>query len=256
MVSNPRHTLVLILSFMAPWLIAGAVLGLVPAYQAYQYVWKDPRFCSSCHVHDYANTTWKKNVHGKFTTCQDCHHQPLMHYTVWSLNAVAQKPAFPKELKRLPNIPRDLCESCHTRHSSNAALTGPLSWSDLKDLPKVEDLFLHNVHMRMKTRNPLPSQVDVEILSALQSDPKNLKAMPTLITRLSEPRPVSCMDCHGGAANRGHDVSVADRSCLYCHANTHQTNFVRQLGCKNCHYQDFLTPLEAVMPIEKKPATR
>ncbi|HEX4925265.1 MAG TPA: NapC/NirT family cytochrome c, partial [Bdellovibrionales bacterium] len=68
------------LSVVLPAMVLGALAGAFPGYKAYEYVWTDARFCTSCHVHDYATVGWAQSIHGEKTTCHDCHHQPLRAY--------------------------------------------------------------------------------------------------------------------------------------------------------------------------------
>ncbi|OFZ22525.1 MAG: hypothetical protein A2X94_02680 [Bdellovibrionales bacterium GWB1_55_8] len=245
MVKNIWQRVWPLLVFVAPWLLVGALIGSVPGYKFYEYVWKDDRFCTSCHVHDYASIGWKDSIHGQLTTCHDCHHQPLVDYARESIVLITKQPKFPKDLHHTPYVPKDLCEACHVAEADRSTLTGPLVDLDVGKLPKVDGLFLHNVHLRKQTRVPLPSTVkhgEEEKFGIFEG---------AEITKLSEPRELQCADCHGGPANRAHDFSVADRSCVRCHATSHRTKLVQEFGCRNCHYQDFLTPLSELTPKKK-----
>ena len=246
-----------IIVFIAPWLLVGALVGSYPGYKLYQYVWNDAAFCTSCHVHDYASVGWKKSIHGQLTTCHDCHHQPLVDYARETILLVTKQPKFPKDLHHTPHVAADLCEACHmTEPEQTSSLAGPLSSqkAELKRLPKVDQLYLHALHLRMETRMPLPKMFPLgqeKNFGTFEPQKDESGAEGHREAKTSTKRNVTCMDCHGGPANRAHDFSVADRSCVRCHASTHRTELVKNFGCRNCHYQDFLTPISATMEQSK-----
>ena len=212
------------LVLLGPYFLFGALVGSVPGAMLYSYIWRDSRFCASCHVHDYASVGWKSSIHGELTTCNDCHHQSLLDYARESIVLVTRQPKLPADLHRLPQVSAEICGTCHlSKSTQHFGVAGPLSRKDLSKLPKVDQLYLHQVHLQTETRLPL----------------ENSSASAQ---RTSSKRNVLCMDCHGGPANRAHDFSVADRSCVRCHTHTHRTELLRKFGCRNCHYQDFLTP--------------
>ncbi|OFZ54474.1 MAG: hypothetical protein A2428_15870 [Bdellovibrionales bacterium RIFOXYC1_FULL_54_43] len=228
----------------APWLLLGALIGSIPGYKLYEYVWKNDKFCTSCHVHDYASIGWKSSIHGELTTCHDCHHQALIDYAREGLALISGNPKFPRDLHHTPYVPRHICEACHLTDADRSSLTGPLSSDEVDKLPKVDRLYLHNIHLNKQTRVPLVSTIPLGQMNEEMKTFGVFDGEPA--PKLRERRQIICTDCHGGPANRAHDISVADRSCVRCHANTHRTQFVQQYGCRNCHYQDFLTPLGAM----------
>lgn len=147
---------------LGPSITLGMIVGLWPGYRTYEYVWKDDRFCLSCHVHDYATVSWKNSVHGKLTTCHDCHHQPLHQYFYEAYVMVTKRPKFPKDLHHTPYVPRDLCVACHVNHADQSTVTGPLSPKMVEKLPKVDHLWLHQVHLSKKVKLSLPSTFSIE----------------------------------------------------------------------------------------------
>ena len=235
-----NKTLILkLIGFMLPMIIFGAFLGALPGYKTYEYVWKDAGFCLSCHVHDYANHSWEDSSHGKMTTCHDCHHQPLHKYIEEAYIQITKQPKFPKDLHHTPNVPKELCQTCHvsTVHDKST-LTGPLAKEDLSHLPKVDQMYLHKVHLSSKTN-----------LSLLKSHSLNEKERmgqfvePKIIK--GEERMISCSDCHGGPSNRAHNFTAVDVSCVRCHDKVHNSQIGKQYGCRNCHFQEFLLPTDS-----------
>jgi cytochrome c nitrite reductase small subunit len=54
-----------------------AVLGIVLGIRYYNYIQKDPEFCSSCHLMKEAYTVWKLSGHNSIV-CQTCHKLGLI----------------------------------------------------------------------------------------------------------------------------------------------------------------------------------
>lgn len=225
----------------------GALIGAYPGYQFYSYAWKDANFCISCHVHDYASIGWQESSHGLRTTCHDCHHQPLRAYMRETYVMLTKNPKFPKDLAHLPHIPRKLCESCHVSDPEDTStITGPLSKEEVKKIPKVDQMYLHRVHMNAKT--------DLEPFSKYPLSEAEKMGDPhfELPKTKGKERPISCMDCHGGPVNRAHQFTALSISCKRCHSLTEPENGhpsehhkrVKEIGCRQCHFQDFLVPAD------------
>src|SRR3989338_8296435 len=114
------------LALISPALVIGLFIGMYPGYKAYEYMWKDPRFCMTCHQHDYASESWQSSINGRVTTCHDCHHQPLHQYAQEIYILLTQKDIYPKSMKHLPHITRGLCESCHvSQPHDTSSIAGP-----------------------------------------------------------------------------------------------------------------------------------
>ena len=226
-----------LLLLMLPTIPLGILLGSYPGYKTYEYVWKDERFCTACHVHDYASLGWEDSSHKEYTTCHDCHHQPLHKYIEEAYLYVTKDVQFPRDLKHTPHVPKELCKSCHvSTYHDKSTLTGPLEKKDLKDLPMVDRTRLHNVHLNAKVKLTLIGSYKFS-----EDERVHLKfKMPT-----AEPGPerqIECSDCHGGPANRAHTLDVVDVSCVRCHQNQHEDEFAKVYGCKTCHFQEFVMP--------------
>jgi len=225
-----------IVIFMLPAILVGFLIGTYPGYKAYEYVWTNPTFCTSCHVHDYANQSWEESSHGVLTTCHDCHHQSLRMLALEPIIFMAKQPKFPKDLKHIPHVPNDLCEACHvSAPRDTSTISGPLSIKDVKKLPKVDKTRLHQVHLNATTRLSINS--DHELADKNGSHGQNdLSAQ-----HKTGVRGIVCADCHGGVSNRAHNFQAVGSACIRCHSAIHNSSkVVKDGGCRGCHFQEFL----------------
>lgn len=225
------------LAFTLPTFSVGTLVGVYGGYHVSEVVWTDAKFCVSCHVHDYANFGWQRSIHGEKTTCHDCHHQPLRAYVKEMYIMLTKRPQFPEDLHHTPYIKKDLCAACHVSDAADrSSITGPMKFEGISKIPKVDKSELHRIHLAAKT--------DLTLLNSHELSDKERNAEP--ITHLpiekGEEREVTCADCHGGPANRGHNFSAVDASCVRCHSEPHKTPVGEVFGCRNCHFQGFLIP--------------
>lgn len=226
--------------FLVPALFIGMIVGAYPGYKLYHYVWYDAQFCTTCHVHDYINVAWSQSVHGQKTTCHDCHHQRLRDYIKEAVIMATHKPTFPQDLHHTPYVQKSLCAACHVSDAADrSTITGPMALQDVKLIPKVDLSKLHKVHSEKMTDLALPNY------HPLEDNERNLDGLhpsQNLDVTKGEKRAITCIDCHGGPANRGHHFSAVDHSCLRCHEKAHNTAVGKEYGCRSCHFQDFLIP--------------
>ncbi len=222
-------------------MMMGLIIGSYPGYKVYEYMWKDEKFCMTCHQHDYASYSWRSSIHGRLTTCHDCHHQPLHQYAQEMFVLLTQADIYPRTMKHLPFVNRDLCESCHVTHPHDtSSISGPLEGKSLKDVPKIEKTRLHALHLGKKTKEPLPKafnllKEDVEQFGKFGGK-SQMEVHP------GKERSLVCVDCHGGIPNRAHNFSATDASCINCHEKIakHPTQLQKTFGCRNCHFIEFL----------------
>ena len=230
-----------LLILIIPARVIGLLIGTYPGYTAYEYMWKDPRFCMSCHQHDYASHSWKSSIHGRVTTCHDCHHQPLRQYAEEIYVLLTQKDIYPKSMKHLPHITKDLCESCHiSKPSHTSSISGPFEGENLESIPKIEKTRLHALHLSKQTETPLPRAF--HLLEEKVSEYGKFKQTENSSDRSLMKRPIACVDCHGGISNRAHNFSATDASCIECHQKVaaHPTKLQKTFGCRSCHFTEFL----------------
>jgi len=211
--------------------LLGAIPGGVLGFKAYRFSWVDPRFCFFCHIHDYANIAWKKSGHGEVTTCHDCHHIPLLHYTYIGAKTFINRPTYPEDLEQPPDIPNDLCIQCHVRGAiKRENWTNPLQYDRLKKIPAVDVTAGHRWHMGALTDKPT-----VEVL-------KNQSAKATVERGFNPKGIINCRYCHGSKANRPHNYRATDANCRSCHADSHLSDQLRFAGtdCLLCHINAFV----------------
>jgi len=233
-----------VIIFLLPSVTLGALLGLYPGYQTYRYAWYDARFCTSCHVHDYASVGWKNSVHGQATTCHDCHHQRLRDYIRETVVMLTKRPHFPEDLHHTPYVKKELCSACHVSNAADhSTITGPMDLDDVLQIPKVDTSYLHKVHLAKTTDltllNTHSNKENERILEKLNPDKE-------FSIQKGEARLITCADCHGGPANRGHNFSAVDATCVRCHQDSHSTQFNKEYGCRTCHFQQFIIPFQNI----------
>jgi hypothetical protein len=227
---------------LSPGLWIGIVFGFYPGFRIYEYTWKSAEFCTQCHVHDYVNVAWKKGIHGDFTTCHDCHHQPLRAYIKEMYIMATNPPIFPKDLHHTPHVSNQICNSCHLSvDADRSTITGPMLKKDIDKIPKVDLSFQHHLHLSKKTN--LKSFKSHKLSDQERSmTPQPIRYLPQ---NQGEERMIECADCHGGPSNRGHNFQATDQSCVRCHQDVHKSEMSQKFGCRSCHYQDFLTPIKS-----------
>ncbi|MEW6441541.1 MAG: hypothetical protein AB1640_11465 [bacterium] len=210
---------------------AAAIPGAILGYRGYRFAWTDPRFCFSCHMHDYAVVAWKKSAHGDVTTCHDCHHMALFHYTYIGARTFINPPKFPEELETPPSIPNNLCMQCHVRGTVRRDnWTLPFQFDRLKKIPTIDSTAGHRWHMGAATDKPTP-----EVL-------KDESAKGTAAGGFRPRGAVNCWHCHGSRYNRAHSYRATDTNCRSCHAESHLSEQLRFAGtdCLTCHINAFV----------------
>jgi hypothetical protein len=222
-------TTVLVLSSAA--FLAAAVPGGILGYKAYRFAWTDPRFCFVCHMHDYAVVAWKESVHGEVTTCHDCHHMALLHYTYIGARTFINPPKYPEDLKHPPSIPDDLCMKCHVRGIANRdSWTLPFQYDRLKKIPTMDVTAGHRWHTSAKTDKPTAEALldeTAKIAVGTGFDPKGV---------------INCWHCHGSEHNRAHNYRATDVNCRSCHAESHVSKQIKFVStdCLLCHINAFV----------------
>ena len=219
-------------------LMAGLGAGLVPEQRVFNYLWRDPTFCGSCHAHDYANEAYDHSVHAGLTTCHDCHLVPIRHYprNLWMM--VFDRPQGPEDITR-PEIPTVVCTRCHSAEADDEPLTGPMPQELRERIVKVDDSPLHRVHLSSKTRTPTAAHGgrQGEAGSDVGIDASNLN-----IDRMSwDAGLISCTDCHGSDANRAHQFTATREACVACHQDTQlHGGSMASADCRQCHLSAFV----------------
>lgn len=221
-------------------LLAGAAVGTVPERHIFDYLWRDPTFCGSCHVHDYANEAYDRSIHAGLTTCHDCHLVPIRHYprNLWMM--VFDRPQGPEDIHR-PEIPTVVCTRCHSKEADHEELTGPMPEELRARIVKVDDSPLHRLHLASDRRSPT-----VEHGGDPDADPKGrAPSGPELGLNIPQTSwdkgAIGCTDCHGSDANRAHQFTATREACVACHTNTQlHGGSMAAADCRQCHLSGFV----------------
>lgn len=219
-------------------LLCGSIAGIPAGGRMYDYMWRDPRFCDDCHVHDYANEAWARSVHSRLTTCHDCHRVPIRHYPENLYLAIFDRPQVPEDIPR-PEVEMVICEQCHSAAGAQAALTGPMP-NELRALVVgVDDSPLHTLHLHADGRVPAlyaggGAEAHGGTAGAAAVDGSGSREEAAADT-------IVCLDCHGGERLEVHRFTATSEACESCHEGIRPADESgRSLSCLDCHAQGFL----------------
>ncbi len=217
--------------------VGGIALGFPFADNAYDRVWVDPHFCSSCHIHDYADEAYFRSQHAGVTTCHDCHQVPLIHYPGNVYGVLFKDYSDPENAIKRPHVKNVLCANCHVE-GYESHLTGPMTDEMRARVVKINDSPLHKVHMLAEVRVPPPAKggphgADPEaVTAAAQQEWAEHGAEETTA--------IACMDCHGSPYNRAHQFLPTRAACLQCHTSIDKSGGrLSTLKCQECHFAGF-----------------
>lgn len=208
-------------------LVAGLAMGMPAQRAAYDYTWRDARFCDDCHVHDYANEAYDRSVHAGVTTCHDCHRVPIRHYprNLWLM--VTNPPQSADDIHP-PDVESVVCGQCHLAAEEHEPLTGPMPDSVRERVVKVDDTPLHKLHLEAKARTPGRAQGGSEAPDGGDSAHPGRDG-------------ITCMDCHGADNNRAHRFAATTENCVACHEDLSRgTHTMSRLDCTGCHFEGFV----------------
>lgn len=222
LIANPISLAVVVTS-----LLGGSAAGVPAADGMYTYLWKDPRFCNDCHIHDYANEAFDRSVHSTLTTCHDCHRVPIRHYP-WNLYlTIFNRPENAEEVTN-PHLTVSICEQCHSSTGGDEPLTGPMSAEIRAQVVHIDKSEMHRRHLDAKERTPTVYQGG--------ETPQGEGA-------------IVCTDCHGGENLNVHQFPATAERCEVCHATMHpEDEQGAGLSCLDCHGPGFLGGHEPAAP--------
>lgn len=225
--ANPASLAVVTLA-----LIVGSAAGAPVSDKAYDYMWRDAQFCDDCHVHDYANQAWAKSVHGKLTTCHDCHRVPIRHYPKNLYVAVFRRPQVPEDIPK-PEVGVVICEQCHSSKGAEEPLTGPMPESIRTQVVHIDDSPLHRLHLDAKTRTPNRYQGGKD--EAPSAEPAH-GGHGAIVGE----GPITCLSCHGGENATAHQFPATTEVCEKCHEGIRPADESGDgLSCLDCHARGF-----------------
>jgi hypothetical protein len=216
---SPREK-VIIVSLM----LMISVLGIVLAVRYYNFIQKDPEFCSSYHLMEEAYTAWKLSGHRNLV-CQGCHHLGMMEQ-----NGLLIRFVFTTDRKtREPHgneTPWKTCMKCHWDNAAQGSLTVNKSTGHARHV-FMEKLDCKNCHSR-KVHSFRP---DTSACLRCHKD-WNIHGV--------ELEEISCLRCHAFSPKKK-EVFNPDRDwCLSCHRKLSKTAFpdrapMARLKCYECH---------------------
>lgn len=226
--STPSRVTVIVCAFCVGFAASAPVSD-----GAYNYMWANPTFCGTCHIHDYADAAFFRSAHAGVTTCHDCHRVPLMHYPPQAYNTIRYGALTQWEMPK-PNVPSVLCETCHT-DDEHEAMTGPMSNEMRAQVVKIDQSPLHRIHLDAKRRNPGPAKGGPH---------EGAPGAPTVaddVLRKGETSLITCMDCHGSQNNRAHHFLPSRANCIQCHSDADKAGGrLKTLQCQECHFDGFV----------------
>lgn len=216
---SPRDK-VIIVSLM----LVISVLGIVLAVRYYNYIQKNPEFCSSCHLMEEAYTAWKLSGHSTMV-CQDCHQLGMIEQ-----NRLLVKFVFTTG-RRTPEphgieTPWKTCTKCHWDEAAQGSLSVNKQTGHARHVftEKVQCMECHirTVHNFRPDRNScLRCHKDWKVHGMGMQD-------------------VPCMTCHPFSPKKTGEF-IPDRArCLSCHRNRTSGGFpervpMSRMNCYECH---------------------
>lgn len=221
-------------------LTLGAGAGVAPEQHIFNYLWRDPTFCGSCHVHDYANEAYDRSIHAGVTTCHDCHLVPIRHYprNLWLM--VFDRPEGPEDIPR-PEIPAVVCTRCHSKEADHEPLTGPMPEELRARIAKVDDSPLHRAHLSSETRVPSLAHGGDPSADTTERAPSGPELGLHIPQTSWDKGAIGCTDCHGSDANRAHQFTATRDDCVACHKNTAlHGGSMASADCRQCHLSGFV----------------
>jgi hypothetical protein len=167
------------------FLLVASLAFMVVSFQMYLFINYDPRFCLiGCHP---ATETmqepyylWEESVHGKYTTCHDCHHASVTDNMLLVFKTLLHRPI---EIEKHAHISDEKCLECHA--------TGVF---------------------REKEFNPLISPSVVRLNSSIvpQRSASSIAGHGVHVTR----EKIHCIECHARAVHR---FLPEEEICDKCH---------------------------------------
>lgn len=216
---SPKEKMVLI-----SLLLVISVLGIVVSIRYYNYIQKNPEFCSSCHFMGEAYTAWKLSGHN-IIMCQECHQLGLLDQ-----NRLLLKFVFTTGKKVIePHgavTPWKTCMKCHWDNAAQGTLSVNRSMG-------------HAGHIFMEKL----SCVDCHSRSVHSFKPDDHAC-----SRCHEGKEIhgvgkdktTCLMCHPFSPKKQGNPILSHEMCLTCHRKSKKLVFagnapMSRLNCYECH---------------------
>ncbi len=191
-------------------------LGLLVLLTAYDTLGYTPEDCIRCHkegspesILHISREGYEASIHGRETTCQDCHTGVIDkdHETIKGSGAVDCGQCHHQENRhgfQSKNERRPRCYSCHTTHAIFE-----------KD-NELSSVHAKNLKKTCKTCHPAEcgNRDYMSWLPSLQISSHNKQDFGQAFDT------DNCLGCHQGRAAHGEDEPLNDRDCYKCHLST------------------------------------
>lgn len=199
-------------------------IGIVLGVRYYEYVQKDPEFCSSCHLMEEAYTSWKLSGHRNIV-CQDCHKLGMIEQNrllvkfVLTTNRKTREP-------HGNETPWKVCTTCHWDEAAQGSLMVNKSTGHARHV-FMERLACRDCHSRKVHVFRPTGDACIRCHKGWEIHGAGMEK-------------VSCLRCHAFTSKK-QEAFIPDRDyCLSCHRKNSKTSFpdrvpMARLNCYECH---------------------
>ena len=252
------------------WIVALAILavvgvvalasGSVVGYVAFDYIWNNPKFCTTCHSPmQESYDLWAVSEHAD-VNCHACHllsPEEGINYGIHLVRGLPDKVP-PRPMDKII-VPSSDCMECHWEGEKEPE---PMKLADMKDMDLTEMV----IHSGEKVREilfktgPDGENVAGSRFHAIhyfngQNDCSVCHGKKELHVFSADP--ADCLECHQDKQEKAHAAKSVELACLNCHTDrTADLNPDRE-KCLSCHSddetirQDLLTA--ATIDVKKAP---
>ncbi len=209
MISYKSAIIALVLTVLA--------IGVVTGWKYFQYMEKDPSFCTMCHVSSEGYSSWEKSSHYN-VICQRCHKMSIIEGNKLLLGFYVEGD---REIQQDHGrkAPWEQCISCHNREAAQGSITFRSSFGHARHV------FMMNIDCSKCHGGELH---DLQVVSAncraCHSD-KLVHGMGTMGT--------VCLNCHNFSAKERNFIS--SERCFNCHEDIPKKGVMSALACHDCH---------------------
>jgi cytochrome c nitrite reductase small subunit len=199
----------------------------VLAVRYYEYIQKNPEFCSSCHLMEEAYTSWKLSGHRNIV-CQDCHKLGMIEQNRLLIKFVLTTDRKTRE-PHGNETPWKVCTTCHWDEAAQGSLMVNKSTGHARHVFR-ETLACKGCHSR-KVHAFRPDR------GACLRCHQGWEIHGAGGAGMEE---ISCLRCHAFSSKK-QEAFIPDRNhCLSCHRKSLKSSFpdrvpMARLNCYECH---------------------
>lgn len=194
-----------------------AVIGAVVGNKYYTYTQEQPAFCSSCHLMQEAEKSWRRSKH-KLIVCQVCHTMSLLEQNKLLIAFVVNAGGKIQQKHGTSNAWL-VCKNCHMQDVAQGSITLRNSYGHAKHV------FMQEIGCeRCHTGDMHGFNVTKEKCVSCHKD-KLIHGMGM--------RGLECLNCHSYAEST--PKMIGSKRCLKCHEDVPQKSPMSSLECFECH---------------------